>query len=160
MATGDLITNARLQDNLNNYGGTANETTTQNDQITAVSRAIKKFCKRDFVSTSYDELYNGNGGRTLVLRQYPIQSVKSVRYRPVTVLKVINNNTLLNQQARVQITSVDLTLTRVASRPFPVNSASLRTLGFGKPPVPVLRTRACKTSTGSPEGWAVASGPR
>ena len=33
----------------------------------------------------------------------------------MTVLKVINNNTLLNQQARVQITSTGLQLTRMAS---------------------------------------------
>jgi hypothetical protein len=115
MATGDLITNARLQDNLNNYGGTANETTTQNDQITAVSRAIKKFCKRDFVSTSYDELYNGNGQRRLVLHRFPILAVASVRYRPVTVLKIQNTDQATNQRATVAVTSTGLTLTRVAS---------------------------------------------
>jgi hypothetical protein len=41
--------------------------------------------------------------------------VDSVRYRPVTVLKIINNNNTLNQQARVQVTSVGLNLIRVAS---------------------------------------------
>src|SRR5262249_47702696 len=83
--------------------------------ISATSDAIIKYCRRDFYSRDYDELYDGSGGRVLMLRQYPIQQVKSVRYRPVTVLKVINNNTTLNQQARVQVTSLGLTLTRTAS---------------------------------------------
>ena len=83
--------------------------------ITSVSDIIAKYCRRDFISKSYDELYNGNGDRRLMLREYPIQSVQSVRYRPVTVLKVINNDTATNQQARVQVTSAGLTLTRVAS---------------------------------------------
>src|SRR5919201_2024235 len=83
--------------------------------IAAYSDAIQKWCRRDFALRSYDELYNGNGDRRLLLRQYPLQSVESVRYRPVTVLKVINNSTATNQQARVAVTSSGLTLTRTAS---------------------------------------------
>jgi hypothetical protein len=56
--------------------------------LTAASDAVQKYCKRDFVSTAYDELYSGNGDRRLMLRQYPTISVESVRYRPVTVLKI------------------------------------------------------------------------
>jgi hypothetical protein len=111
-AAKDLCTIARAYQNLN--GVTGVDTLIQT-LVTAASDAIAKYCRRDFYSRSYDELYNGNGGRTLLMRQYPIQSVKSVRYRPVTVLKVINNNTLLNQQARVQVTSTGVTLTAVAS---------------------------------------------
>jgi hypothetical protein len=82
--------------------------------ITAASRAIEKYCRRDFVQTQYDELYNGNGDRRLILRQYPLLSVDSVRYRPVTVLKIQNNlaNTPI---ARVQVTSTGLTLVWVTS---------------------------------------------
>jgi hypothetical protein len=83
--------------------------------VGACSDAIVKWCRRDFVVRSYDELYNGTGDRRLLLRQYPLLSVESVRYRPVTVLKVINNNQALNQQARVTVTNVGLTLVRVAS---------------------------------------------
>jgi hypothetical protein len=83
--------------------------------ITAVSDAIEKYCRRDFTSKSYDELYSGDGDRRLFLREYPIQSVQSVRYRPVTAIKVINNNTGLNQRATAAVTSAGLTLTRVAS---------------------------------------------
>src|SRR5579883_1671246 len=78
--------------------------------ITTATRAIQKFCRRDFGQQTYDELYNGLGDRRLVLRQYPLLSVQSVRYRPVTVLKILNNlaNTPI---ARVSITNAGLTLT-------------------------------------------------
>jgi hypothetical protein len=82
--------------------------------ITAASRAVRKYCRRDFIQDTYDELYNGNGDRRLVLRQYPLLSVDSVRYRPVTVLKI--QNTLANTPiARVSVTSTGLTLVRVTS---------------------------------------------
>src|SRR6266567_305670 len=82
--------------------------------ITAASRAIRKYCRRDFTQTTYDELYSGTGDRRLFLRQMPLLSVQSVRYRPVTVLKIINN--LANTpQARVAVTSTGLTLTWVTS---------------------------------------------
>jgi hypothetical protein len=111
----NLITLARAGDQINNYSLSANETTTMNDIIAACSAAIIKYCRRDFTQQDYDELYSGNGDRRLMLRQYPLNSVKSVRYRPVTVLKVQNTDTATNQQARVSVTSTGLTLTRVAS---------------------------------------------
>jgi hypothetical protein len=61
---------------------------------------------------SYDELYSGQGDRRLMLRQYPLISVESVRYRPVTVLK-ITNTIAANVQARVSVTSTGLKLVRV-----------------------------------------------
>jgi hypothetical protein len=57
---------------------------------------------------------SASGDRRLLLRQYPIQSVQSVRYRPATVLKVANTDAT-NVQARVSITSTGLTLIRVQS---------------------------------------------
>jgi hypothetical protein len=83
--------------------------------ITAASDAIIKYCRRDFNSKNFDEFYNGHGDRRLLLRQYPIQTVQSVRYRPVTVLKIINADTTTNEQARVRVTSEGLTLCTVAS---------------------------------------------
>jgi hypothetical protein len=80
--------------------------------LTAASDAIEKYCRRDFVSTAYDELYSGNGDRKRMLRQYPIVSVQSVRYRPVTVIKITNTDPI-NVQARVTVTSTGLTLVRV-----------------------------------------------
>jgi hypothetical protein len=111
----DLITSARAQYNLNNINLTANETTTLGALVTAVSKAIVKYCRRDFASTAYDELYSGNGQRRLILRQFPIQSIQSVRYRPVTVFKIQNTDTTTNQQARVSVNATGLTLVRVAS---------------------------------------------
>ena len=111
----DLITSARAVQGMQYFAGNATTNAVLQTLITSISDAIEKYCGRRFVSRSWDELYNGNGDRRLLLRQYPIQSVQSVRYRPVTVLKVINNNTLLNQQARVQVTSAGLQLWRSAS---------------------------------------------
>jgi hypothetical protein len=83
--------------------------------ITSCSDAIEKFCRRRFLPQAYDECYNGLGERRLILRQYPLQSVQSVRYRPVTVLNIQNTDQNTNQQARVAVTNTGLTLTRVAS---------------------------------------------
>src|SRR6516165_9335655 len=114
MATKDLITLSRAKQNIQSITDNSQDTLISTF-ITAASDLIEKWCKRRFVSQAYDELYNGTGDRRLLLCEYPIQSVQSVRYRPVTVLKVINNNTGLNQQARVTVTSTGLTLVRVAS---------------------------------------------
>ena len=77
--------------------------------ITAASKAIVKFCRREFIQTTYDDLYNGTGDRRLILRKPPLISIQSVRYRPVTVLKI--QNTLANTPiARATVTSTGLTL--------------------------------------------------
>jgi hypothetical protein len=83
--------------------------------IAAYSDAVQKWCRRDFSLRTYDELYNGNGDRRLLLRAYPVSSVLSVRYRPVTVLKIINTDQATNQRAYVQVTATGLILVRVAS---------------------------------------------
>ncbi len=114
MAAKDLITLSRAKQNIQSITDTSQDALLTT-LITALSDAIEKYCRRDFTSKSYDELYSGTGDRRLVLRQYPIQSVQSVRYRLVTVLKITNTNQALNQQARVSVTASGLTLTRTAS---------------------------------------------
>ena len=114
MAAKDLITLARAKQDIQSITDTSQDTLLA-ALITAYSDAIEKYCRRRFVSQSYDELYNGNGDRRLLLREYPIQSVQSVRYRPVTVLKIINNNTAAIQRTTVQVTSTGITLISVAS---------------------------------------------
>jgi hypothetical protein len=114
MAAKDLITLARAKQDIQSITDTSQDALLS-VLITAYSEAIEKWCRRPFFSHSRDELYSGTGDRRLLLREYPVQSVDAVRYRPVTVLKVINNNTNLNQQARVQVTSTGLNLVRVAS---------------------------------------------
>jgi hypothetical protein len=114
MAAKDLISLARAKQAIQSITDTTFDTLLTT-LITAVSDAIEKYCRRYFISQAFDELYDGDGDRRLMLRQYPIQSVLSVRYRPVTVLKVINNNVSQNQQARVQITSTGVQCWRMAS---------------------------------------------
>ncbi len=114
MAVKDLVTLSRAEQSMQNYTAGSNDAVVS-VLITACSDAVEKYCRRRFVSTAYDELYNGNGDRRLLLRQYPLQHVKSVRYRPVTVIKIINNSTSQNQQARVWITSTGLQCWRMAS---------------------------------------------
>jgi hypothetical protein len=80
--------------------------------ITAASDAVQKFCRRPFVSLSFDELYSGKGDRRLMLCHYPIISTLSVRYRPVTVIK-LTNTMAANVHARVSWTSTGLKLVRV-----------------------------------------------
>jgi hypothetical protein len=112
MAAKDLITSARAAQNISSYPVVPDPTGVLQTLITAVSDAIEKYCHRDFIQTTYDELYSGTGDRRLLLRQYPVISVQSVRYRPVTVLK-LTNTLSANVQARVTVTSVGLTLVRV-----------------------------------------------
>lgn len=114
MAAKDLVTLSRAKQNIQAITDSSQDSLL-NTLITAVSDAIRKYCNRDFVVTTYDELYSGTGDRRMQLRQYPIQSISWVRYRYVVVLKVQNTNTATNQQARVAINSTQLTLSRVAS---------------------------------------------
>ncbi len=115
MAAKDLITLTRAYANIQGQTQGGQYDTLISTLITSYSDAIEKYCRRRFVSHFFDELYNGSGDRRLLLRQYPIQSVTSVRYMPVTVAKATNTNTALNQQARVQVTSTGLQCWRMAS---------------------------------------------
>src|SRR5215475_8113298 len=112
MAAKDLITLPRAYQNLNGVSGVDPLIASL---ITSVSDAIEKYCKRRFLTHFYDELYNGSGDKRLLLRQYPIQSVQSVRYMPVFVCRVQNTDTATNQQARVSILSNGLQCWRSAS---------------------------------------------
>lgn len=109
----DLITTARAKVNI--PSATSADDATIETLITAASRAIQRYCRRDFAATAYDELYHGSATPRLLLRQYPIIAVQAVRCRPATVLTVTNTDTALNQQARVAVTATGLALTRVAS---------------------------------------------
>jgi hypothetical protein len=109
MASKDLITLSRAYQALQ---GVSSQDSLLGTLITAYSDAIEKYCRRRLVTWNYDELYDGDGNRRLLLRQYPVQSVQAVRYRPVTVLK-ITNTTLANVQARVAVLSTGLQLVSV-----------------------------------------------
>jgi hypothetical protein len=117
--------------------------------ISAACRAIQRYCRRDFVQQQYDEVYSGLGDRRLILRQYPLLSVQSVRYRPVVVLKVINNlaNTPI---ARITVTNVGVTLTWITSGVVNTNS----TVTFANNPTIVSLGNAIQAIG---NGWSVAS---
>lgn len=83
--------------------------------IGAVSAAIQKHCRRTLALSRFDEVLDGTLDDRLLLREYPIQAIESVRHSPQPVLEVINTQTSANQQARVAVTSSGLELVRVAS---------------------------------------------
>src|SRR5438034_1850959 len=110
----DLITSARAKYSINQSSFTAAEDTTISALVTAVSKAVRRFARREFDSQSFDELYSGNGGCYLQLNQYPILSVSRVASGPKSVL-TIRNSSSANQRATVAAGSSGLTLVRVAS---------------------------------------------
>ena len=113
----DLITNARARIALptaNATGGSSDDVAI-NALITACSKQIEKYCRRSFGSTAYDELYSGTAGPILMLKNFPIVSVQSVRFRPTSVLRIRNNDTATNQKARVWIDSANLYCQETAS---------------------------------------------
>jgi hypothetical protein len=110
----DLITRVRALSNLNNLSTTANENTTIDLLIRAVSQAIERWCRCSFGLENYDELYGGDGDTRLLLRYYPVLAVDRVATCPETVLTVTNTGAT-NQRATVQVTDTGLTLVRVAS---------------------------------------------
>ena len=78
----DLITSARAKYNLNNLSTTSDEDATIAALVTACSKAIRKYCGREFDSQQFDELYSGSGHDRLLLRQFPIVSIARVAYAP------------------------------------------------------------------------------
>lgn len=110
----DLINSARAKYAINQSSFSAGEDTTIAALVTAVSKAIKRYCRREFDSQNLDELYSGNGDFRLLLNQYPVISVSRVAAGPKTVL-TIKNSSSSNQRATAAVTSSGLSLTRVVS---------------------------------------------
>ncbi len=108
----DLITLARAKYNIHRTT-TASEDTTLTELLKVCSSAIEKYCRRQFDSQDFDELYPGNVSDTLALRHFPLVKVSRVAYDPTTVLTV--QNTGSNQRATVRVTSTGLELIRVSS---------------------------------------------
>ncbi len=122
----DLITNARARIALptaNATPGSADDNAI-NALITACSRQIETYCRRTFGSTAYDELYGGTGGRVLMLKNFPVVSVQSVRFRPASVLRIRNHDTATNQKARVWIDAANLTCQETASATVTTHTAA------------------------------------
>lgn len=126
--------------------------------ITAVSQAVQRWCRRDFTATAYDELYHGNGERLLLLRQYPLISIESIRHDPTAVMTVTNTSTS-NQQARVSVTSTGLVLKRVTSGVATTNTLTFAvnpTLSTLKSAVEALGNGWSATILGDYGSWPTA----
>jgi len=53
--------------------------------INSVSRMVSKYCNRNFISDTYSEFYKGSGRQRLVLNQYPVNSITSVKIDSATL---------------------------------------------------------------------------
>jgi hypothetical protein len=120
----DLITSDRAKYGINQASFTSAENTTIAALVTAVSKAVKRYCKREFDSQTFDELYQGSGSDKLILKQYPIVSVARVACDPIPVIRVRNTSSS-NQRATVSVTSTGVSLTRVSG-----GSSSTSTVDF------------------------------
>ena len=96
-------TSAYAQARINQSSFSAAETTLLAQLVTSVSKAVKRYCRREFDSQTFDELYNGTGAYRLVLDQYPVLGVSRVATGPKTVLTV-KNTSGANQRATVAVT--------------------------------------------------------
>src|SRR5262249_38910909 len=105
---------SRERPRLNIATAAASDERTIDALIGACSDAIRKYCRRQFTLARRDEVLDGTRGERLLLREYPLQSIESVRFCPSVVLEVTNTSSS-NQQARVTVTSAGLELVRVAS---------------------------------------------
>jgi len=47
--------------------------------INSVSGMVSKYCNRNFIADTYSEFYKGSGRQKLVLNQYPVNSITSVK---------------------------------------------------------------------------------
>ena len=84
MAAGDLTDLPSVKAWL----GLSGEATTSDDLLAALISAASGFVTqhlgRDLAPTTYTEVYDGRGGRTLLLRQSPITAVQSVSFKGTT----------------------------------------------------------------------------
>lgn len=47
--------------------------------INSVSEMVSKYCNRNFIADTYSEFYKGSGRQKLILNQYPINTITSVK---------------------------------------------------------------------------------
>lgn len=86
--------------------------------LTAASRAVVRWCDREFASASLVEYYDGRDAWRrgfLPLKRFPVSSITRVAAYPDTVITVKNTATTTNQLATVAVSSTAVTLVRVAS---------------------------------------------
>jgi hypothetical protein len=68
------------------------DTSVLTDIVNAASDVVVKYCNRDFVLTTYDEVYDGTGDYNLLLNQYPITQIQRVAYTYQQTTMIRNEN--------------------------------------------------------------------
>lgn len=109
----DLINLTRLKEYLTNTPS-ADDSSVLPNIITAASATLEKWTNRVYNQTTYDELYDGTGTRSLLLDHYPIISVSRVATGLTDVLRVQHTDTSASR-ATIAVTSTGVTLVSVAS---------------------------------------------
>jgi hypothetical protein len=71
--------------------------------ISVASDMIEQYCNRHFIARDYDEIYDGNGFGSLVLRNFPVNRVDRLSLNPRPALSIKNVNTSTVQRASVQL---------------------------------------------------------
>jgi len=108
----NLITTAYAKEHIAQTTYTAGETTTIDNLVVAVSKAIKMFCNREFDSQTFDEVYDGQVCERIQLRQYPIISIDRFAAGRTAVLETRNNSATV-QRATIHTTTTTAVLNRV-----------------------------------------------
>jgi hypothetical protein len=85
MATTPLTTLAGLK----TYMGLSDTNASRDAALSALilqcSAQIENLCQRSFGLADYDEWYDGTGTNTLILRQFPVSSISSLKIGPLEV---------------------------------------------------------------------------
>lgn len=88
---------------------------------------IKKYCRREFETTSYSlDRYDGNGTNYLYLRQYPVTSLDRIAIGVRDVLRVKNTNSATT--ASISVTSTGIRLVKDGTADTTVTFADNTTL--------------------------------
>ncbi len=81
-----LITLSRATELIPNFPSADNAV--MQDIVNAASDTVVRWCNRDFVLTTYDEVYDGPGARNLLLNQYPITQILRASTNPVNAMGI------------------------------------------------------------------------
>ena len=77
----DLITSDRARNNLNNASTTTDEDATLADLVSACSTAIQRYCRREFVAQTFDQVYQLRRSDWLILDEYPLLKTRLKGFR-------------------------------------------------------------------------------
>lgn len=86
-----LITRARATELIPNFPTADNSL--MDDLVNAASDTVVRYCNRDFVQTTYDQVYDGTGARNLLLDQYPVTQILRVSMNPIQVAGIWQSDT-------------------------------------------------------------------